>query len=174
MIEFLVFLTASGLLFFAVVETAFGLLMRLPQRLEAERESEGDALATYLEDPLKFFVPARVMRGMLLAIAIVLLTQLVGTGFVPAMLMIASGLILSVGVAQVLPAIIVRSSSPERVLGMLLPLFTLFANVISPFTALIIGWVGDVPPRNGAGNGSAETDDASNAAESDEPGRADE
>ena len=34
------------------------LLMRLPQRLEAERESESDALAAYLDDPLKFFVPA--------------------------------------------------------------------------------------------------------------------
>jgi CBS domain containing-hemolysin-like protein len=174
MIEFLVFLTASGLLFFAVVETAFGLLMRLPQRIEAERESEGDALATYLEDPLKFFVPARVMRGMLLGIAIVLLTQLIGTGAGPALIMIACGLVLSVGVAQILPAIIVRSSSPERVLSLLLPLFTFFANIISPFTTLIIGWVGDVPPRNGGTNGAAETTEAASAAESDEPARADE
>src|SRR5690349_16791872 len=173
MIEFLVFLTASGLLFFAVVETAFGLLMRLPQRIEAERESEGDALATYLEDPLKFFVPARVMRGMLLGVAIVLLTQLVGIGLGPAFIMIASGLVLSVGVAQVLPAIIVRSSSPERVLNLLLPPFTFFANIISPFTTLIISWVGDVPPRNGSSPGPAEDAESPNAAESDEP-RADE
>ena len=39
---------------------AFTLLMRLPQRLEAERESDDDALAPYLDDPLQFFVPARL------------------------------------------------------------------------------------------------------------------
>jgi hypothetical protein len=43
MIPVLVFLASCGLPFFAVVESAFGLLMRLPQRLEAERESESDA-----------------------------------------------------------------------------------------------------------------------------------
>ena len=37
MIPLLVLATAGGLFFFALVETAFGLLMRLPQRLEAER-----------------------------------------------------------------------------------------------------------------------------------------
>ena len=51
MITFLFFVAASGLLFFAVVEMAFTLLMRLPERLEAERESDGDALGTYLDDP---------------------------------------------------------------------------------------------------------------------------
>ena len=49
--------------------------MRLPQRLEAERESEGDALAAYLDDPLKFFVPARLMRGLLLVLSIALLAR---------------------------------------------------------------------------------------------------
>jgi hypothetical protein len=49
----------------AVVETAFGLLMRLPQRLEAERGRANDALSAYLEDPLKFFIQARLVRGLL-------------------------------------------------------------------------------------------------------------
>ncbi len=81
MIVILVFLAAGALLFFAVVETAFALLMRLPQRLEAERESEGDALAAYLDDPLKFFVPARVMRGVLLVLAVALLADPIGTSW---------------------------------------------------------------------------------------------
>jgi putative hemolysin len=173
MIEFLVFLTACGLLFFAVVETAFGLLMRLPQRLEAERESEGDPLAAYLEDPLKFFVPARVMRGMLLALAIVLLGQLFGTGFAAALTLLACGLGLSLGVAQVLPAIILRSArSPEHVLELLLPGFTFVANGISPFTALIIGWLGGVPPREGSAAGALQAPDAGRAADADAPARA--
>ena len=44
MSAFLVLVAASGLLFFALVEMAFTLLMRLPERLEAERESDGGAL----------------------------------------------------------------------------------------------------------------------------------
>ena len=47
-------------------EAAFSLLMRLPRRLEAERESENEALSTYLDDPIKFFVPARFLFGTLL------------------------------------------------------------------------------------------------------------
>ena len=54
---------------------AFTLLMRLPQRLEAERESDSDALAAYLDDPLRFFIPARLMRGALLVLVDRLLAQ---------------------------------------------------------------------------------------------------
>jgi len=143
MIALFVFLAALGLLFFAIVETAFGMLMRLPQRLEAERDSQDLALATYLDDPLKFFVPARVMRGFLLVLAVVLLSQLLDGGLAAGVTLLASGLGLSIGVAQVLPAIILRrAGSPERVLGLLLPAFTAVANTLGPLTALIIGWVG--------------------------------
>ena len=71
MIALSIFLCAFGLLFFALVEMAFTLLMRLPQRLEAERASHDDALAAYLEDPLKFFVPARLLRGVMLVVLFV-------------------------------------------------------------------------------------------------------
>jgi CBS domain containing-hemolysin-like protein len=161
MIAIGVFLASVGLLFFAVVEVAFGLLMRLPHRLEVERESENEALATYLEDPLKFFVPARLMRGFLLTLAIVLLAQPLGTGFAPGTALLAIGMALSFGLSQLLPAVIVRrSGSPERVLTILLPLFTAIANAIGPLTALIIGWMGpaDARPR-------AEGDPATSAAE---------
>ena len=150
MIPFLVFLAACGLLFFAVVETAFGLLMRLPQRLEAERQSESDALTSYLEDPLTFFVPSRVMRGMILVLIVVLLAQPIGTGFPGWLILFASGLAISIGVGQVLPTILVRRS-PERVLELLLPAFTAIANVIVPLTALVIGWTG--APERRAPNG---------------------
>jgi hypothetical protein len=53
--------------------------MRLPQRLEAERATENDALTTYLDDPLKFFVPSRLMRGTLLVLSVVILAQGIAT-----------------------------------------------------------------------------------------------
>jgi len=158
MIPVLVFLAASGLLFFAVVETAFALLMRLPQRLEAERASEGDALAAYLDDPLKFFVPARLMRGLLLVLAVALLADPFGSSWGGVLTLFLSGAALTVGVGQVLPAIIVRrAASPERVLELLLPMFTAVANAIGPATALIIGWLGGDGPRPGADAAGTET-----------------
>ena len=60
MTAFFILLAASGLLLVAIVEVAFTRLMRLQDRLEAERGS--DALGAYLDDPLRFFIPARLIR----------------------------------------------------------------------------------------------------------------
>jgi putative hemolysin len=141
MIPLLVFLASAGLLYFAVVETAFGLLMRLPRRLEAERDSAHDALGSYLRDPITFFVPARLLRGTLLIAAIILLAQPIGTGLVPALVLFGCGFALYVGFGQVLPAILVRRS-PERVLDFFLPSFTAISTVVAPLTTLIIAWIG--------------------------------
>ena len=147
------FLTVSGLLFFSVVEMAFGLLMRLPERLEAEREGEHGALAPYLSDPLEFFVPARLMRGALLVLAIVLLAQQLGTGGMPGLVLFFSGLGIVIGIGQILPALIVRRS-PERFLDILLPAFTVIANVLAPITMLVITWLGPARERQTVeGNG---------------------
>ena len=150
MIPLLVVLTSGGLLFLALVETAFGLLMRLPQRLEAERESENEALATYLDDPLKFFVPARLMRGTLVVLLVVFLAQPLGTGFQAGLALAGISIAIILGIGQILPALIVRRS-PERYLDLLLPPFTAAANLFGPFTALIIGWTADAHRRTGNG-----------------------
>jgi CBS domain containing-hemolysin-like protein len=136
---------------------AFTLLMRLPERLEAERESDGDALGPYLDDPLQFFIPARLMRGLLLILAISLLAQIVDRNLVGAIILVASGLGIAIGMGQILPALIVRLS-PERLLELLLPPFTAVANAVSPLTALIISALGSAPARAARparnGNGS--------------------
>jgi len=143
MILFFVLVIATALLFLSLVETSFGLLMRLPERLEAQRENETGALAIYLEDPLKFFVPVRVLRGLLLVLAVVLLAELYGGGATASLLLFGTGLALAVGVGQVLPALIVRRR-PERFLELLLPSFTVVANLLGPFTVRVIGWLGPV------------------------------
>ena len=149
MIPLLVFVASAGLLYFAVVETAFGLLMRLPRRLEAQRDSGDDALGSYLDDPITFFVPARLMRGTLLIMAVILLAQPIGTGtFVQGLVLLLSGLAIYIGVGQILPAILVRRS-PERVLDFFLPSFTAIANIVSPLTMLIITWLGSFERHNG-------------------------
>jgi putative hemolysin len=143
MIPLAVFLVACAIAYLAVVETAFGLLMRLPERLEAERESEADGLAAYLEDPLKFFVPARLLRGLLLILMVVLVVQPIGTGWVPGLIVVllSTGLVLVA--AHLVPALVVRRA-PERLLATLLPPFTSMANLVTPLTGLIVGWLGPV------------------------------
>lgn len=138
---FFILVAASGLLFFALVEMAFTILMRLPERLEAERESEAASLRAYLEDPLRFFVPARLMRGLMLILAIVLLSQQVDRGPVGGLVLFSVGLLLAFGVGQVLPALIVRRQ-PERALELLLPIFTVVANLISPITIIVTSLLG--------------------------------
>lgn len=146
MIPIFIVLTAGGLLVLSIVETAFGLLMRLPQRLEAERESDSEALQTYLEDPLRFFVPARLLHGVLLVLLVVLLAEVIGMGFPGWLVALGVGLVLSVSLGQALPALIVRRS-PERFLELLLPAFTAVAAVFGPFTALVVGWTGPAETR---------------------------
>lgn len=142
MIPLFLFLALAGMLYAAVVETAFGVLMRLPHRLEAEREHD-HRLVAFLEDPIKLFVPARILRGALLVAAVVLLAQVYGTGLEAALLLFLTGVAINVVIGQVLPAWIVRRT-PERVLALRLPGFTVAANLISPLTSVIISWLG--PP----------------------------
>src|SRR4029079_12665541 len=144
-------LTPAGLLFLALGETAFGLLMRLPQRLEAERATESSALSVYLEDPIKFFVPARLMRGRLLILLMVLLADAIGSGFPAWLILFGSGVGIMAGVGQMLPAQSV-ARSPERFLELLLPAFAMAANIVGPFTALIVAWTGPPAPRNDSGD----------------------
>jgi len=154
MTGFLALVSASALLFCAVVEMAFTLLMRLPERLEAEREGEHGALAMYLDDPLRFFVPARLLRGLFLILAMVLLADLVDRNWMGFIVLMIAGLGLTVGVGQLLPSFIVRHQ-PERILALLLPMFTLCANLLSPLTAMVISILGSIERRAAEKGGGA-------------------
>jgi CBS domain containing-hemolysin-like protein len=169
----LAFVSAAGLLFFALVDMAFTLLMRLPERLEAERENGNGALAAYLDDPLKFFVPARLMRGALLILTLVLLAQRTDPGLTGGLVLFFGGLGITIGLGQLVPAAIVRRD-PDRVLALLLPAFTAFANALAPITTLIINWLGPASSRERppAANGAAS--ESTGPVEDVEPARADE
>jgi CBS domain containing-hemolysin-like protein len=171
-IPLLVFVTAAALSYLAVIETAFSVLMRLPERLEAERERENDGLALYLEDPLKLFVPARFLRGLLLILMVVWLAQPLGVGFARGLGLLALAVGLNLLFGQLVPALIVRRA-PERLLSMLLPPFTAAANLITPLTGLVIGWLGEAGRASTNGNGSAAhaAQQATEAAATEEDGK---
>jgi CBS domain containing-hemolysin-like protein len=159
MIPLLVTLTVAGLLFVALVETAFGLLMRLPQRLEAERDTESDALSAYLDDPITFFLPARLLRGTLIVLLVALLAQVFERGLTGGLMLFAAGALASAAAGQLAPLLIARRS-PERILELLLPAFTVMAALTGPFTALALTWMGQAPDdakRNHRENGATAT-----------------
>jgi putative hemolysin len=166
MTAFLILVAASGLVLFALIETAFTLLMRLPERLEAERENAGDALDAYLDDPLRFFVPARLLRGVLLVLTVALLAKEVDRNWLGAGVLFGIGAALAVGLGQFVPALIVRRQ-PERILALLLPIFSATANVLAPITVPIISLLGPIERRengNGAaGEGAAEQESGASA-----------
>lgn len=171
-VPLLVFVVVCGMAYLAVIETAFGLLMRLAERLEAERESEADGLTAYLEDPLTLFVPARLLRGVLLILLVVLLAQAFGGGVMRGVLTFALAVGLNIVAGHLVPALIVRRA-PERLLSLLLPPFTAMANVVMPLTSLIVGWLGPaeaVAPR-GNGQPAASTDEPHEVTASEEDGR---
>ena len=173
MIPLAIFLLCCGIVYFAVVETAFGALMRLPQRLEAERESGGDPLALFLEHPLTLFVPARILRGFLLVAAVTLIAQPIGTGVAAGFTLLSAGTVVLIGVSHLLPAWLVRSWAPESVLALTLPSFTAIATVIAPLTNLIIGWLRP-PEERDDGHGRPIVASPEPASPKDQPARADE
>ena len=146
MIPIFIVLASGGLLVLALIETAFSLLMRLPERLEAERETESEVLTAYLDDPVRFFVPAGLMHGTLLALLMTLLAQGIGTGFPGWLIVLGIGVTLAISLGHVVPALLVRRR-PERFLELLLPAFTAVAAVFGPFTALVISWTGPAQSR---------------------------
>ena len=173
MVQFTILVSITALFFVGLVEMAFTLLMRLPQRLEAERESEGGALDAYLEDPASFFIPARILRGALLILATVLGAQLVDPGMIGGVTLFATMLAAVIGAGQFLPSLVIRYSSPERTLDLLLPIFTIAANIISPLASLLTGRFGSLARSEPAASGNGENPAAADQAESAADGESD-
>jgi CBS domain containing-hemolysin-like protein len=141
MIPLLLFLLGVVAVYLGTIEAAFTALMRLSLRLMAERGGRDDLLGKYLDDPILFFVPVRLLLGVIFALATVLIATLIsGTG-----LRNLGVLLLSVGLfilvcEHVLPLLIVRRD-PERVLELLLRPFDVVARFLQPITRALVGLI---------------------------------
>src|SRR5688500_15667878 len=135
MIPLLLFLLALLAIYVGTIETAFSALMRLSLRLMAERGGRDDRLAFYLEDPIRLFLPARLLLGLIFSLATMCIALLTGrTGSLEAvgMLMVFVAVFILV-CEHVIPTFIVRHN-PERVLEALLPPFDVIARSVRPIT----------------------------------------
>jgi putative hemolysin len=134
-IPLLLFLLAILAVYVGTIETAFSALMRLSLRLMAERGGRDDRLAFYLEDPIRLFLPARLLLGLIFSLATMFIALLTGrTGSLEAigMLMVFVAVFILV-CEHVIPTLIVRHN-PEKILEALLPPFDMIARSVRPLT----------------------------------------
>jgi putative hemolysin len=138
MVPVLLVALALATIYVGAVETAFTLLMRLSLRFVAGRGGREDRLARYLDDPARLFVPIRLLLGVLLACATILLAILIGRGGWQSI----AALILSVAVfslvcEHLLPTLLVRRN-PQKALELLLPSFDKIAGFLRPLAAAFV------------------------------------
>ena len=157
MIPLVLFLLACATVYVGTVEAAFTTLMRLSLRLDAERRGSLDRLG-YLDDPLRLFVPVRVLQSVLVAAVAVLAMVAAGPLDAASLALLAAALVTFVLVCgHVLPVLIVRRD-PQRVLEALLPSLRVPLVVLQPLTRPLIRLLRRASRRvNGtvAGNGRA-------------------
>jgi CBS domain containing-hemolysin-like protein len=171
----LLFLTAIATVYVGIIETAFSALMRLSLRLMAERGGRDDRLGYYLHEPIKLFLPARLLLGVLFSLATMFIAILTGrTGFQAIGMLLLFVAVFILLCAHVLPTLIV-GRRPERVLEVLLPPFDVIARVVAPLTNALVRLMADEGRRErgeadaaGGDEGRGETAERGDAGE--EPG----
>ena len=137
MIPLVLFLLACATVYVGTVEAAFTTLMRLSLRLDAERRGSLDRLG-YLDEPLRLFVPVRVLQSVCVASMAVLGMIAVGTRDAASLALLAAALLTFVLVCgHLLPIVIVRHD-PQRVLEALLPSLRVPVVVLQPLTRSLI------------------------------------
>src|ERR687893_1170484 len=82
MIPVLLLLLAGAAVYIGTIETAFSTMMRLSLRLMVDRGGRDDRLGFYLDDPIRLFLPARLLLGLIFSLATMFIALLTGrTGF---------------------------------------------------------------------------------------------
>ncbi len=141
MTPLVLFLLAIVMVFLGTIEAAFSAIMRLSLRFIAERSGRGDRLGQCLDDPLRLFIPVRVLLGVAIVLVAVLLAHETGVESPHAVASLAACVILFVLLCEhLLPTLIVRRD-PGRVLDILLPVFMPMARLVAPLTAVLAGWI---------------------------------
>jgi len=138
MMPLVLFLVGCAVVYVATIEFAFGALVRLPERLNAERDSRHDSLVIYLEDPLRLYVVSRLLRGALFATAAAVLARMIGVATAQAVGMLFLSIVAFVLVCeQLVPLALVRRNAGQ-ILDLLLPSFDLAQRVLGPLTRWLL------------------------------------
>ena len=135
MIPLLLFLLALVAIYIGTIETAFSALMRVSLRLMVDRGGRDDRLGFYLDDPIRLFLPARLLLGLIFSLATMFIALLTGrTGSIPAIGMLLLFVAVFIVVCEHVVPVLIARRNPERVLQFLLPPFDAIARVVRPLT----------------------------------------
>lgn len=138
MTPLLVFLLGCAAIYVGTVTAAFSTLMRLSLRLKAERSGRDDLLGIYLDEPLRLFIPARLLQAFFPAVTVLLLARVIGVDLARGLpLLLISGLAFVLVCEHLVPLALVRRD-PERILDLLLPSFHTAARVLTPLTLALM------------------------------------
>ena len=140
-IPLLLFLLGCAGIYVGTVQAAFTALMRLSQRLSAERSDPNDTLTRYLDEPRLLFIPARILLGIILVVSVELATVLFGISTWRSLLVLAMMILGFVIVCEhLVPQLIVRAN-PRVVALFLLPSFRIVSSPLLPLTLALLGLV---------------------------------
>ncbi|MGH9160489.1 MAG: hemolysin family protein, partial [Vicinamibacteraceae bacterium] len=137
MIPLLLFLLGCFGIYVGVVQTAFVAVMRFSLRMVAEGSGKR-TVRRYLEDPSRFFIPSRLLLGLIDVLAAVLLVSLIEVGRRPhgwLWLLVSMAAFILV-TEHLVPQLVVRRN-PPRVLDVVLPSFHLIAAPLRPLVTLM-------------------------------------
>ena len=162
------FLVGCATIFLGAIEVAFSALMRLSLRLMAERGGRDDRLGRYLDDPLRLFVPVRILIAVATVLAGVLIARVSDIHDAQSVTTFFVSLLAFVVVCEhFVPMLIVRRD-PERALDLLLPVFEPVGRLFRPLTAAVLQVMGPRREREGA-NGALPAEAHSEAEAADAP-----
>ena len=137
MTPLLLFLLGVFAVYISTVATAFSALMRLSLRLMAERSDRDDALRRYLDEPLRLFIPTRLLLALITVAAVTLIARITTTDLARGVPVLVVGSVAFVLLCEhIIPLAIVRRH-PGRVLEVLLPSFDAIARLLSPLTGIL-------------------------------------
>jgi CBS domain containing-hemolysin-like protein len=125
------------------VSAAFSAMMRLSLRLSAERSDRDDLLGRYLDDPMRLFIPMRLVLAIIYVVAGALLARVIGMEAGHGLpTLIAAMAVFALVCEHLVPLVIIRHD-PEAVLGATLPAFHPVERLFRPLTGVLLR-IGDV------------------------------
>jgi len=144
-----IFLLACGAVLVGTVSAAFSTMMRLSLRLTAERSDRDDLLGRYLDDPMRLFIPVRIVLAIIYVVAGALLARVIGMQAGHGLPTLIGAMALFALVAEHLVPLILIRHDPEAVLSATLPAFHAVERVLRPVTVALLS-VSRTPPSSEA------------------------
>lgn len=133
MIPLGIFLLACVAVYIGTVEVAFTVLMQLPMRLDAERHHWLEKLG-YLDDPIRLFLPLRLLNGGLTVLVAVLVLVSIELSTTASVVVLALSLtVFALLFSYAIPSVL-AGRDPVRVLELLLPSVQVLVRLLDPIT----------------------------------------